>query len=37
MPTGGLTLTPAQIEFVRQWIAAGAPLEGHVADKALIQ
>ncbi len=37
MPTGGLTLTPAQIEFVRQWIAAGAPLEGHVADKALMQ
>lgn len=37
MPTGGLKLTANQIEFVRQWIAAGAPESGHVADKALIE
>ena len=36
MPTGGLELTANQIEFVRQWIAAGAPLTGHVADRNLI-
>lgn len=37
MPTGGLELTANQIEFVRQWIAAGAPLTGHVADRNLMQ
>ncbi|MFM2267116.1 MAG: hypothetical protein RL757_557 [Bacteroidota bacterium] len=37
MPTGGLTLTTGQIEFVKRWIAAGAPKEGHVVDKTLIQ
>ncbi len=37
MPTGGLQLTANQIEFVRQWIAAGAPESGHVADKTLLQ
>jgi hypothetical protein len=37
MPSGGLTLSANQIEFVRQWIAAGAPLSGHVADRNLIQ
>jgi hypothetical protein len=37
MPTGGLTLTDNQIEFVRQWIEAGAPESGHVADKTLLQ
>lgn len=36
MPTGGLSLTANQIEFIRQWILAGAPLEGHVADQNLI-
>lgn len=37
MPTGGLALTAGQVEFVRQWIAAGAPLTGHVADRNLIE
>lgn len=37
MPTGGLELSANQILFVRQWIAAGAPLTGHVADRNLIQ
>ena len=37
MPTGGLKLTANQIEFVRQWIAAGAPESGHVADQALLK
>ena len=36
MPSGGLTLTEKQILFVRKWIEAGAPKEGHVADKTLI-
>jgi hypothetical protein len=37
MPTGGLKLTANQIEFVRQWIAAGAPETGHVADRTLVE
>jgi hypothetical protein len=37
MPNGGLTLSANQIAFVRQWIAAGAPLAGHVADRSLMQ
>lgn len=37
MPTGGLKLTANQIEFVRQWIAAGAPESGHVADRSLVE
>ncbi|MEY3442690.1 MAG: hypothetical protein RLZZ519_971 [Bacteroidota bacterium] len=37
MPSGGLTLTANQVEFMRQWIAAGAPLNGHVADRNLLQ
>jgi hypothetical protein len=36
MPTGGLKLTANQIEFVKLWIMAGAPKEGHVLDKALM-
>ncbi len=36
MPSGGLTLTDKQILFVRLWIAEGAPKEGHVVDKTLI-
>ncbi|MCI4667674.1 MAG: hypothetical protein MRZ79_05890 [Bacteroidia bacterium] len=36
MPLGGLSLTNNQIMFVRQWIAAGAPLNGHVADSTLL-
>ncbi|WP_421799934.1 hypothetical protein [Haliscomenobacter sp.] len=37
MPSGGLKLTANQIEFVRQWIAAGAPESGHVADESLLK
>ncbi len=37
MPLGGLTITENQIEFIRQWIAAGAPETGHVADRSLIE
>lgn len=37
MPSGGLKLTANQIEFVRQWIAAGAPESGHVADQTLLK
>jgi hypothetical protein len=36
MPTGGLKLTNKQIEFVKLWITAGAPKDGHVVDKNLI-
>jgi hypothetical protein len=37
MPGGGLTLTANQIEFVKQWIEAGAPLDGQVADAQLLK
>lgn len=37
MPQGGLTVTANQIKFIRQWIEAGAPKEGHVVDKSLIE
>jgi hypothetical protein len=37
MPNGGLTLNADQILFVRQWIVAGAPLTGHVADRNLME
>jgi len=37
MPAGGLTLDDNAIEFVKQWIEAGAPKEGHVADRSLIE
>jgi len=36
MPQGGLSLTANQIEFVREWIDAGAPETGHVADSTLL-
>jgi hypothetical protein len=36
MPLGGDRLTNGQIEFIRQWIAAGAPKTGVVADAALL-
>jgi len=36
MPGAGLIVTDDQIEFIRQWIDAGAPLEGHVADRNLM-
>lgn len=37
MPLGGLTISDDQIEFIRQWIAAGAPETGHVADRSLVE
>ena len=36
MPTGTAGLSPGQLEFVRQWIAAGAPKSGVVADASLL-
>lgn len=37
MPQGGLTISDDQIAFVREWIEAGAPELGHVADRSLIE
>lgn len=37
MPQGGLTVSANKIEFLRQWIAEGAPELGHVADRSLIE
>jgi hypothetical protein len=36
MPLGADPLTPNQIKFVVQWIMAGAPRTGDVADKTLL-
>lgn len=36
MPLGLPLLSLGQVEFVRQWIAAGAPDKGQVADAALL-
>ena len=36
MPTGTAGLSVGQLEFVRQWIAAGAPRTGVVADASLL-
>ncbi|MDB4916386.1 MAG: hypothetical protein JWM95_4030 [Gemmatimonadetes bacterium] len=36
MPTGTAGVSIGQLEFVRQWIAAGAPKTGVVADAALL-
>ena len=36
MPLGADLLSAKQIEFVRQWILAGAPKTGDVADKTLL-
>ncbi len=36
MPIGGKYLTVGQIEFVRRWIAAGAPKTGDIVDKTLL-
>ena len=36
MPLGSTALTVGQIEFVRQWIEAGAPKTGKVADEKLL-
>jgi hypothetical protein len=37
MPGGGLTLSDNKIKFIKQWIMAGAPETGHVADSTLLQ
>ena len=37
MPLGRPPLTNGQLEFIRQWIRAGAPKEGVVADLALLR
>ncbi len=36
MPNSGHPLSPGKREFVRQWIAAGAPVTGNVADPKLL-
>jgi hypothetical protein len=36
MPLGLPLLSEGQVEFVRQWIEAGAPREGNVADMVLL-
>jgi hypothetical protein len=36
MPLGSSPLHPSAIEFIREWIAAGAPREGNVADTSLL-
>lgn len=36
MPLGGDPLTNGQLEFIRQWILAGAPQEGDVIDRELL-
>jgi hypothetical protein len=37
MPLGLPLLSEGQVEFVRQWIEAGAPARGNVADAALLE
>ena len=36
MPMGLDFLTNGELEFIRQWIIAGAPEDGHVADETLL-
>lgn len=36
MPLGGDYLTNGELEFIRQWIVAGAPKEGEVADRDVL-
>ena len=36
MPMGLDFLTNGELEFIRQWIIAGAPENGHVADETLL-
>jgi hypothetical protein len=36
MPLGSRPLTNGQIEFIRRWIEAGAPREGEVVDRAVL-
>jgi hypothetical protein len=37
MPLGDNDLTANQLKFIEQWIKAGAPKTGDVADKTLLQ
>lgn len=37
MPLGGEPLSRGEVEFVRRWIAAGAPRVGEVADTLLLR
>jgi len=37
MPLGADLLTSDELEFIRQWIAAGAPKTGVVANSSLLQ
>jgi hypothetical protein len=37
MPLGGESLTNGELEFIREWIIAGAPKEGKVANIDLLQ
>lgn len=37
MPPGNIPLTNGQIEFLRQWISAGAPKIGEVASVSLLE
>ncbi len=36
MPLGSDALTEKQIKFINDWIVAGAPEKGHVADEELL-
>lgn len=36
MPLGSDALTDKQIKFINDWIVAGAPEKGHVADEELL-
>ncbi|MGL4630427.1 MAG: hypothetical protein ACRCVT_04400 [Leadbetterella sp.] len=36
MPLGADVLTTKQLKFIKDWIIAGAPKEGHVADEELL-
>lgn len=36
MPLGRRSLTDGQVEFIKQWILAGAPATGDVADSTLL-
>ncbi|MEO5510972.1 MAG: hypothetical protein ABIS27_10115 [Longimicrobiales bacterium] len=36
MPSGGQPITNGEIEYIRRWIAAGAPREGFVADTMVL-
>jgi hypothetical protein len=37
MPLGGDPLTNGQLEFIRQWILAGAPQDGKVVDLVVLE